>query len=276
VAGAFHKKGFPAKVPVLQHVAKYSPASRRKRMTNKDKKVVWRRLRGMPQFHSQKRTSRGVDEPFVATVACCGYGRGADDRRIWVLRSCVSATDMLPPPPAATPGPAPAQSDWWPLLSSSLYHPERFELRGGVFAHALASPEAGSVDANLELVAPRFFVIPWLPEYLTPRFHVGGIANFNGKTSYVYAGALWTFNLTQSWFVEGFFGGLIHNGNLDDNASDMNGLGCRWAFHSGGSIGYRLSDRWSVMGTFDHLSNGQICTYNKGINDYGLRAAYSF
>jgi hypothetical protein len=172
VAGAFHKKGFPAKVPVLQHVAKYSPASRRKRMTKKDKKVVWRRLRGMPQFHSQKRTSRGVDEPFVATVACCGYGRGAGDRRIWVL-----------------PRPAPAQSDWWPLLSSSLYHPERFELRGGVFAHALASPEAGSVDANLELVAPRFFVIPWLPEYLTPRFHVGGIANFNGKTSYVYAGA---------------------------------------------------------------------------------------
>jgi lipid A 3-O-deacylase len=173
-----------------------------------------------------------------------------------------SATDMLPPPPAAT--------------SSSLYHPERFELRGGVFAHALASPEAGSVDANLELVAPRFFVIPWLPEYLTPRFHVGGIANFNGKTSYVYAGALWTFNLTQSWFVEGFFGGLIHNGNLDDNASDMNGLGCRWAFHSGGSIGYRLSDRWSVMGTFDHLSNGQICTYNRRHQRLRFARGYSF
>ena len=56
----------------------------------------------------------------------------------------------------------------------------------------------------------------------------------------------------------------------------MNGLGCRWAFHSGGSVGYRLDDRWSVLGTFDHLSNATLCPYNKGINDYGLRAAYSF
>ena len=181
-----------------------------------------------------------------------------------------SATDL--PPPLA---PAPVNSAVI-FAPPTLYHPERFELRGGLFAHAIASPEAGSVDANLELVAPKFFVIPWLPDYFTPRFHVGGIANFAGKTSYVYAGALWTYNLTQAWFVEGFFGGLVHNGNLDDFADNMNGLGCRWAFHSGGSVGYRLSDRWSVMGTFDHLSNGQICTNNKGINDYGLRVGYSF
>jgi lipid A 3-O-deacylase len=157
----------------------------------------------------------------------------------------------------------------------TLYHPERFELRGGLFAHAVASPEAGSVDANFELVAPRFFVIPGLPDYFTPRFHVGGIGNFAGRTSYVYAGTVWTFNLTPRWFAEGFFGGLIHNGNLDDSASNMNGLGCRWGFHSGGSIGYRLNERWSVMGTFDHLSNAETCPFNKGINDWGLRVGYS-
>lgn len=61
-----------------------------------------------------------------------------------------------------------------------------------------------------------------------------------------------------------------------DLSDNMNGLGCRWAFHSGGSVGYRINDHWSVMGTFDHLSNGQICTNNKGINDYGIRAAFSF
>ena len=129
-----------------------------------------------------------------------------------------SATDLPPPPP-------PSSNSSVIFSPSTLYHPERFELRGGFFAHAIASPEAGSVDANLELVAPKDLLI-WLPEYLTPRFHVGGIANFNGKTSYVYAGALWTFNITRSWFVEGFFGGLVHNGNLDDNASDMNPLDC--------------------------------------------------
>jgi lipid A 3-O-deacylase len=156
-----------------------------------------------------------------------------------------------------------------------LYHPERFELRGGAFAHAVSNPESGSADANIEVVAPRFFLIPGVPDFLTPRFHIGGIINTAGKTSYVYAGALWTYNLGR-WFVEGFFGGLIHDGNLDDTADDMNGLGCRWAFHSGGSLGYRIDDHWSVMGTFDHLSNAETCQYNKGINDYGLRAAYSF
>lgn len=158
----------------------------------------------------------------------------------------------------------------------ALYHPERFELRGGVFAHAIASPESGSADGNIEIVAPRFFHIPGLPDYFTPRLHAGAMVNFAGRTSYVYAGALWTYNITPRWFVEGFFGGLIHNGHLDDVSDTMNGLGCRWAFHDGASIGYRLNDRWSVMGTFDHLSNGTLCAYNKGINDYGLRAAYSF
>ena len=93
----------------------------------------------------------------------------------------------------------------------------------------------------------RGFTIPGLPDYFTPRFHAGVIANFAGRTSYVYAGALWTYNFTQRWFIEGFFGGLIHNGHLDDISDNMNGLGCRWAFHSGGSIGYRVNERWSVM-----------------------------
>lgn len=180
-----------------------------------------------------------------------------------------SAADIIAPPPAPT-------NSSVIFEPTSLYHPERWELRGGLFAHAIASPEGGSIDANLELVAPKFFVIPWLPDYLTPRFHVGGIGNFSGKTSYVYAGGLWTFNLTQRFFAEGFFGGLVHNGQLSDVSTDMNGLGCRWAFHSGGSIGYRLSDRWSVMGTFDHLSNATLCTNNKGINDFGMRLGYSF
>lgn len=179
---------------------------------------------------------------------------------------------------AADLGPPPAEPSPSAIIFAppTLYHPERFEVRGGVFAHALSSPEAGSADLNLELVAPRFFMIPFLPEFATPRFHVGGIGNLASKTSYVYAGALWTFNIWQNWFVEGFFGGLIHSGHLDDVADNMNGLGCRWAFHSGANIGYRLTDRWSVMATFDHLSNAELCAFNKGINDYGVRAGYSF
>src|SRR5271169_2556463 len=106
-----------------------------------------------------------------------------------------SATDLPPPPP-----PPPSNSSVI-FAPPTLYHPERFELRGGVFAHAVASPEGGSADLNLELVAPRFFTIPGLPDYFTPRFHVGGIGNLAGKTSYVYAGALWTYNFTRNWFA---------------------------------------------------------------------------
>jgi hypothetical protein len=186
--------------------------------------------------------------------------------------SKAAATDLAPPPPPPMISPSTSSLVFGP---PTLYHPERFEIRGGVFAHAVGSPEAGSADLNLELVAPRFFTVPFLPDYLTPRFHIGGIANLAGKTSYIYAGGLWTFNLTPRWFAEGFFGGLVHNGELDDISTTMNGLGCRWAFHSGGSIGYRVSDRWSVLGTFDHLSNATLCTNNKGINDFGLRLGYS-
>ena len=180
-----------------------------------------------------------------------------------------SASDLAPPASSNSTNSAIV------FAPPALYHPERFELRGGLFAHAIASPEGGSADLNLEVVAPRFFTIPGLPDYFTPRFHVGGIGNFAGRISYVYAGALWTYNFNANWFGEGFFGGLVHNGNLDDVSDHMNGLGCRWAFHSGGSIGYRLNDRWSVMGTFDHLSNAEIFLYNKGINDWGLRIGYS-
>jgi hypothetical protein len=182
-----------------------------------------------------------------------------------------AATDLAPPPPTIV-NPSTSSLIFGP---PTFYHPERFEIRGGVFAHAIGSPEEGSADLNLELVAPRFFTIPFLPDYLTPRLHIGGMGNLAGRTSYVYAGGLWTFNLTPRWFAEGFFGGIVHNGELSDVSTTMNGLGCRWAFHSGGSIGYRLSDRWSVMGTFDHLSNATLCTNNKGINDYGLRLGYS-
>jgi hypothetical protein len=204
------------------------------------------------------RSSAAIASAVVLAVVLSGYK--------------AAATDLAPPSQPAMNSPATSSLVFGP---PTLYHPERFEIRGGVFAHAIGSPEAGSADINAELVAPRFFTIPGLPDYLTPRLHIGGMGNLAGRTSYVYAGGLWTFNLTPRWFAEGFFGGIVHNGELSDVSTTMNGLGCRWAFHSGGSIGYRLNDRWSVLGTFDHLSNATLCTNNKGINDFGLRLGYS-
>ena len=50
---------------------------------------------------------------------------------------------------------------------------------------------------------------------------------------------------------------------------------------SAASIGYRFNSHWSVMFTFDHLSNGSgiglsNCGRNKGLNNYGARIGYTF
>ena len=98
----------------------------------------------------------------------------------------------------------------------------------------------------------------------------------------LYAGGLWRFPVPylNRVFVEAFFDGAVHNGSLEDSPG-MNALGCNPLFHVGGSVGYELSERWSLVGTFDHLSNGRRvfgtdCNRNVGVNSYGLRVGYRF
>ena len=112
--------------------------------------------------------------------------------------------------------------------------------------------------------------------------------NLDGRTSSVYAGALWTFPLPHHFFAELFFDGEAHNGYLTPDAPPGHSdLGCRYMFHDGGSLGYKFSPRWTLMFTFDHQSNGRdefgtqcdglgANTPNQGVNDYGLRIGYSF
>ena len=157
--------------------------------------------------------------------------------------------------------------------------PGSFEARFGAFAHGVGSLESGSVDINGELVFPRLWTVDPEWNWLIPRPHVGFMANTDGRTSYGYGGGLWTFNLTPKFFLEGFVGGAIHNGSLDGD-STHNALGCRVLFHVGGSAGYRFMPHWSVMATFDHISNGNAvlgaCSNNVGLNEYGVRLGYEF
>ena len=114
---------------------------------------------------------------------------------------------------------------------------------------------------------------------LLPRPHVGAMINTNDKTSYVYVGALWTYDFSNRIFAETFVGGALHNGELNGDSSHA-ALGCDPLFHVGGSLGYRFTQRWSVMFTFDHISDGNLllraCPHNQGLNEYGLRLGYSF
>jgi lipid A 3-O-deacylase len=188
----------------------------------------------------------------------------------------------LPAAPAYIPPTAPA------TVQPMVYDPEGFEFRFGGFAHGVGGVEQGTYDLNGEFVTPRlpFFEDSWWSVFM-PRANVGGLLNLEGRTSAVYAGALWTIPLPYHLFAEGFLDGDLHNGYLNNPPPGRSGLGCRYMFHDGGSIGYKMSEHWKVMFTFDHQSNGHgifgtecdgmgSATRNPGINDYGLRLGYAF
>ena len=81
-------------------------------------------------------------------------------------------------------------------------------------------------------------------------------------------------------FVEASFGGAVHNGNTQSNLAlipvDRSALGCSPLFRESGSVGYRLSQNWSVMATIEHLSNAGICSQNRGLTNVGARLGYTF
>lgn len=182
-----------------------------------------------------------------------------------ILAGVVSAraADMAVAPPS--PPPASASS----ILS---------ELRLGAFAHDPNSPEKGSVDINGEILfaRPVLFSDP-VTNLLVPRFHLGTTVNTVGRTSHVYAGFTWTVDLTRTIFVEGSLGGAIHNGNTGVVVpADTAALGCTALFRESASIGFRLTEKWSLMGTVEHLSNAGLCNNNRGLTNIGARLGYTF
>jgi lipid A 3-O-deacylase len=158
---------------------------------------------------------------------------------------------------------------------TTLYRPDRWEIRGGGFYHC-CFVESGHTALGGEIVMPRLFAPPaWLPEFFIPRIHVGGVADLNGGTSYGFAGLLFTLNVTDRIFLEPFVGVAVSDGSALGDARH-NPIGCTTLIHSGGNVGYRFDSHWSVMATLDHISNGNICSRNVGVNNYGGKIGYSF
>ena len=198
---------------------------------------------------------------FAALVCgCVALGLGA-----------AGAADLLSPP---SDGPL---SAFLPLPTPTR-EADSFEARLGAFAHSIGSTEAGGVDANVELLLPQFpNNLPVQYKFLVPRPQFGAMINTGGKTSYGYAGVVWTLNILPSFFLEPMFGGAVHDGNATAiPVPDENTLGCRVLFHTGLSGGYRLTDQWTALITWDHISNGHLCEHNAGMNDYGVKVGYSF
>jgi hypothetical protein len=139
------------------------------------------------------------------------------------------------------------------------------------------SPESGSANLTGEILSVRPFTSDNpVANLFFPRLHVGGSLNLSGDTSFAYAGLTWTFDLTSVFFVEGSFGGAIHNGETDPVDDHHNALGCNALFRESGSLGVHMTENWTVMATVEHLSNAGLCSNNRGLTNFGVRVGYTF
>lgn len=154
------------------------------------------------------------------------------------------------------------------------------EVRGGIFVFTSTHEENGTVTFNGEVLSagiPSNFNNVLLDFLLTPRMHIGGNLNLNGDISWAYTGLTWTLDLTNWLFLEGTFGGGIHDGKLKPPVQgDQSLLGTRVLFRESVSIGFRISDQLSFLTTAEHLSNAVISDYNHGITAIGGRIGYVF
>ncbi len=189
------------------------------------------------------------------------------------------------PPPVSTPSPVP------PVAYNPVPPPyvpgNQFEARFGPYLAGVGSVEQGTVDLNGSFLTPRLNVgLPGYWAYALPRLRVGGAVNLSGRTSFAYADIAFTLPVTSWFFFEPFIGGAVHNGSLTPTPT-LAGLGCPYLFHAGFTGGFPITEHWSVLGTFEHLSNGrgifgincgtnQVAGGNQGLNNYGISVGYAF
>lgn len=161
------------------------------------------------------------------------------------------------------------------IMSAAAQQAPGWEIRGGVFVHDSVSPESGSIDLNGELLSPKLFSAAPQWQILVPRAHIGATANTAGDTSHAYAGLTWSYDVTKRLFVEGSFGGAVHDGKHGQRP-DRVAMGCSWSFRESGSLGWRFSESLSAMATVEHVSNAGLCDQNRGLTNFGLRMGYAF
>lgn len=161
------------------------------------------------------------------------------------------------------------------------------ELRGGLFFHSVDHAPPGSFlgfldttrlhDVNVELLFTPFDLgdFNWIGEI---RPHLGATVNFGGLESQVYAGLSWTWHVFDGpVFIEGTFGGALHNGAATGAVYPARNLGCSALFRESASIGVDVTPQASIMLTVEHSSHAGLCgAGNMGITNLGLRAGWKF
>lgn len=179
---------------------------------------------------------------------------------------------------AATCAPAAMAADYYgaPPMGARSFAPYN-EVRGGVFYHDTMHRESG-VDINAEILSrwgALAFKTPFLDTQSMLRPHFGGNLNTSGDTSMLYAGYTLTIDLTDQFFIEGSFGGMVHNGHTEEGQGGL-ALGCNVMFRESASAGFRINQAWNVSAMIEHSSNNGYCSDNDGLTNVGMRLGYAF
>ena len=140
-----------------------------------------------------------------------------------------------------------------------------------------------NVNGEILFAKPLVSADPFWQAFI-PRATVGGSYNTGGRTSYAYLGATWTIDLFPETlgrrvFLDGFFGGAVHDGYTGPKATTpygFNTLGCSPLFREAAALGYRITDHWSIMATVEHMSNAGLCANNRGLTNFGGKLGYTF
>ena len=139
--------------------------------------------------------------------------------------------------------------------------------------------ESGA-DINFEMLftPPEFFRVIG-----SPRPHLGGSLNTNGKTNDGYFGLTWGITLIQNlfgWggsvFANGSLGGALQDGFSNSAPPHRKRLGSTALFRESVELGYQLTPNLSVSGFVDHMSNANLAPHNAGITDAGARLGFKF
>jgi lipid A 3-O-deacylase len=173
-----------------------------------------------------------------------------------------------------------------PLIDEFREPGNQFEARFGAFAAGVGSAEQDTFDLNASLLTPRLNPgLQGYAAYLLPRLQFGGALNLAGRTSFAHADIALTLPIVKKLFFEPFLGGAIHNGSLTPTPT-LSGLGCPVLIHAGFTFGIAVTEHWTALATFEHLSNGkglgvdcgtnQALGTNQGLNNYGLSVGYAF
>lgn len=112
-------------------------------------------------------------------------------------------------------------------------------------------------------------------ELTRPRVHAGAIVSSAGKSSQMYSGLTWSFDVTESLFLELGLGGSLTNANHDGADKGVN-VGCSLLFHEQVSAGWRLTENINLVATVEHSSNANLCERNSGLSYAGIGIGYKF